>query len=256
MASPFPGMNPYLEWSEIWQDFHQSFIPALREVLAEQIRPRYLVKLEEQLFIHELPAADRRFLGRGDVNIARREPSAGGSQMALVAPAPAYGRIVEVVDIESHAYIEIRDRHGSELVTVIELLSPSNKRIGGDRDQYLAKRHRLLTSSTHLVEIDLLRGEARLPLEGLPPCDYCVTVSRAQERPGVAIWPIQLRERLPIIPIPLKPQDPEAAVDLQALLHRVYDAAGYADYIYDGAIDPPLDGEAAAWANQLVSVAE
>jgi Protein of unknown function (DUF4058) len=43
MPSPFPGMNPYLEHADVWQDFHQSFIPLLRRLLAEQVRPKYLV---------------------------------------------------------------------------------------------------------------------------------------------------------------------------------------------------------------------
>src|ERR1700722_5616417 len=164
MPSPFPGMNPYLERDEVWHDFHQSFIPALREVLAEQVRPRYLVKLEEQLFIHELPAEERRFLGRADLGVSQTDPREDRVAVAVQTPAPAYGSLVEVMDVESPAFVEIRDRHGLDLVTVIELLSPSNKQSGGDRDQYLSKRHKLLSSATHLVEIDLLRGGPRMPL--------------------------------------------------------------------------------------------
>jgi len=253
MPSPFPGMNPYLEQEEVWHDFHQSFVPALREVLAEQVRPRYLVKLEEQLFIHELPADERRFLGRADVSLTAVEKAGGEIGLAEPAAAPSYGRLVEAVDIERSAYIEIRQRQGLELVTVIEVLSPSNKQAGGDRDQYLAKRRQLLSSATHLVEIDLLRGGARMPLDGLPDCDYCVTVSRAEERPRVGIWPIGLPERLPNIPIPLKAPDADVTVDLQSLLQRVYDAAGYADYIYNGKPKPSLTGEAATWAQQFIS---
>jgi Protein of unknown function (DUF4058) len=254
MPSPFPGMNPYLERDDIWLDFHQSFIPALRETLAEQVRPKYLVKLEEQLFIHELPENQRRFVGRADVSLAQ-PARAGGDAVAVETAAPAYGRLVEPVDIEPHTYIEIRDRHGLDLVTVIELLSPSNKQTGGDRDQYLAKPHKLLSSPTHLIEIDLLRSGPRLPLDGLPACDYCVTVSRAQERPRVGIWPIQLKDKLPIIPVPLRPPDADATVDLQAILHRVYDAAGYADYLYSTPPRPPLDAKSATWARQFVPAA-
>ena len=72
MPSPFPGMNPYLEQEDVWQDFHQSFIPLVRETLSEQVRPAYVVKVEEQLFIHELPPEGRRLLGRADVAVADR----------------------------------------------------------------------------------------------------------------------------------------------------------------------------------------
>jgi hypothetical protein len=252
MPSPFPGMNPYLERDDVWHDFHQSFIPALRETLAEQVRPKYLVKLEEQLYVHELPAEERRFLGRADLGVSELNVRGGPAVATAQASAPAYANLLEVTDVEPHAYIEIRQRQGLELVAVIELLSPSNKQPGGDREQYLAKRHKILSSPTHFVEIDLLRGGPRMPLDGLPSCDYCVMVSRAPERPRVGVWPIGLRESLPTIPIPLKSPDPDATVNLQAILNRVYDAAGYADYIYRSQPRPPLDTESTAWARQFV----
>ena len=68
MPSPFPGMNPYLEHADVWQDFHQSFIPLLCQLLGEQVRPKYLVKIEEQIFIHELPE-DQRWLIGGDMTV-------------------------------------------------------------------------------------------------------------------------------------------------------------------------------------------
>lgn len=127
MASPFPGMNPYLEQEEVWQDFHQSFLPLVRTVLAEQVRPAYLVKVEERLFIHELSAEQRRLLGRADVALAAGQVEIRAEPSAAVLEAPIYARLPAAVDIERHAYLEIRDRRGRELITVIELLSPSNK---------------------------------------------------------------------------------------------------------------------------------
>src|SRR5690606_15154439 len=118
-----------------------------------------------------------------------------------------------------------------EVITVIELLSPSNKNSGADRGQYLGKRERVLESPSHLVEIDLLRG-SRLPIKGLPDCDYYVMVSRAEMRPKVELWPFRLRDPLPKIPIPLRAPDPDAILDLKAVLDRVYDGAGYEDYVY------------------------
>ena len=120
------------------------------------------------------------------------------------------------VDVEHLSFVEIRDRQGRDLVTVIELLSPTNKRPGPDREQYLAKRRQLLASGVHLVEIDLLRGHPRLPLDDLPPCDYYVMVSRAEERPQAGLWPLGLRDPLPPIPVPLRAADPDASLDLQA----------------------------------------
>jgi hypothetical protein len=244
-------MNPYLEQPEVWHDFHQSFIPLVREVLTEQVRPHYVVKVEEHLFIHELSAEERLFLGRADVSITGSPPGQPTRSAAALAVAPAYGRLPPAVDTERQAYLEIRDRQSRELVTVLELLSPANKKLGPDRDQYVAKRRQLFASTVHLVEIDLLRGGPRLPLEDLPDCDYCVLVSRYEDRPRVGVWPIRLRERLPEIPVPLRAPHPDARIDLQAVLHRLYDAAGYADYIYTGAPQPPLHPEDDAWARQL-----
>jgi Protein of unknown function (DUF4058) len=138
------------------------------------------------------------------------------------------------------------------VVTVIELLSPSNKRAGDDREQYLAKRRELLRSPAHLVEIDLLRGWTRMPQEGRPECDYSVMVSRAEKRRAAGFWPIHLRDRLPVIPVPLRSPDAAARVDLQEALHRAYDGSGYEHFIYLGEPEPSLSPKDAAWARQFI----
>ena len=251
MPSPFPGMNPYLEQDDAWHDFHQQFIPLVGQMIVPQVRPNYIVKVEEHLFIHERSATERDFLGRADVSVARGDVSLPARQGTQVLEAPVHGRIPVAVDVERLSFLEIRDRRDRHLVTVVELLSPSNKRQGPDREQYLAKRRQLLASAVHLVEIDLLRGGPRMPVEGLPDCDYCIVVSRVEKRPDVGIWPVRLRERLPVIPIPLRAPDADARLDLQEALNRLYDAAGYEDYIYEGMPQPPLHPEDAAWVRQF-----
>ena len=252
MPSPFPGMNPYLEQDDAWHDFHQSFIPAVREVLSVLVAPRYIVKIDDHAYIHELSAEERRPLGRPDVFIT---PTGAGGGLAvpgaavLDAPVPL---VLPAIDVERQAYLEVRDRQSRQIVTVIELLSPSNKDPGPDRDQYLGKRNAVLASGTSLVEIDLLRRAGRLPPVDLPGSDYCVFVCRTWQRPRAGAWPICLRDRLPVIPIPLRAGEPEPRIDLQALLDRVYDAAGYQHYIYTGTPRPPLSAEDAAWARQYV----
>jgi len=248
-------MNPYLEQEEVWQDFHQSFIPLARELLAAQVRPAYVVKIEEYLFIHELSANERFLLGRSDVGIKQSGLPQEGERVTTPAgsvSAPYYARVPVAVDTERHSFLEIRDRQGRELVTVIELLSPANKRPGPDREMYIGKRRQLLASGVHLVEIDLLRGWPRMPMEDLPDGDYYAIVSRAEERPKVGVWPVSLRNPLPKIPIPLRDTDSPAQLDLQAVLHRIYDAAGYQDYIYQGRPQPPLHAADAAWARQFI----
>lgn len=160
-----------------------------------------------------------------------------------------------VFEVERENFIEIRDWETQRLVTVIEVLSPSNKRLGPDREQFLNKRAKLIKSDVHYVEIDLLRGGPRLPVRNLPESDYYVLVSRSEDRPDVQIWPLQMRDRLPVISIPLSSLSEAAVLDLQQALHRAYDSAGYADYIYDDSPEPPLSAEDAHWAEQLLKQA-
>jgi Protein of unknown function (DUF4058) len=247
MPSPFPGMNPYLEQSDLWQDFHTEFLTGLRHQLDPLIGPDYIVQFEKHVYIHELPPEPRRLLGRPDVSVVRTGAFAAGHPNLGLLEAPAEVQIPEL-DVERVAFLEVRDRRGRELVTVIELLSPSNKRPGDDRSQYLGKRREIFRSTAHLVEIDLLRGWPPMPAEDRPEGDYSVLVSRAGRRPRAEFWPIRLRNRLPVIPIPLKPTDPDSQVDLQEVPHQAYDGGGYRKFIYEGPPEPPLNAQDAEWA--------
>ena len=184
MPSPFPGMNPYLEQEDVWHDFHERLLPHLAEVIGAQLAAHYIVKIDEHLYIHEPSAEQRMLLGGG-----------------IVAP----------VDVEGCSFLEIRDHCDGHLVTVIELLSPTNKNCGPDRQQYLDERGRLLAGLTHLVEIDLLRGGPRMCAVGtVAEFAYCAMVSRMEKRPHADFWPMGLRDPLPDIPIPLHGPDPDA----------------------------------------------
>ena len=256
MPSPFPGMNPYLEQDDAWHDFHDHFLPALADAISGQVDSHYVVKIDEHVFIHEAPNESRTVLGRADVLVATGRPAAETQAVAPTAIAAPEQIALPAPDVERLSYLEIRDRRDRKLVTVIELLSPSNKYSGTDREQYLHKRGQLLASRTHLVEIDLLRGGPRMPFgRALPECEYYVMVSRVELRPHQAdLWPIRLRDPLPTIPIPLRDSDPDVRVDLQAVLHRVYDAARYGNYIYEGAPYPALGAADADWARQVAGL--
>jgi hypothetical protein len=252
MPSPFPGMNPYLEQSDVWQDFHDAYVPSLRDALTALVQPHFIVKIGEYLFIHE-PAAEHRLLtGHGDVSVARRWNGSGGNGAATVIASPMIARLPSV-DLERHLFLEIRDRNDRELITVLEVLSPTNKKPGADREQYLAKRANLLRRTAHFVEIDLLRGWERMPIEKAKKCAYAIMVSRAEDRPDVNYWPLRLRDPLPRLPIPLRAPYGCVELDLQAVLNGVYDRAGFALYIYQGKPYPPLSAKDAKWAASLIS---
>jgi Protein of unknown function (DUF4058) len=251
MPSPYPGMNPYLEQDLVWHDSHESFMPVARDLLSAQVDPDFVVKIDEHVYIHELPVEPRRLVGRADLGVTRRPEARSGPKGTATLAAPMQVN-VPGVDFQRLSYLEVRDRADWRLLTVVELLSPANKYAGPDREQYLAKRAQLLGSAVHLVEIDLLCGGPRLPLEHLPPCDYYVLVSRHEDRPQAGLWPIGLREPLPVIPVPLRPPVADARLALQDIVHRVYDAARYHSWIYSGTPQPALVPEDATWARQFV----
>jgi hypothetical protein len=256
MPSPFPGMNPYLEQPGIWHDFHQAYITAIRNALTPQVVPEYIATIDDNVYIHEVSGDERRFLGRSDVSVADSSGATATATQAHSIVAPAFGYITPDVDVLHEPFIEIRDRQTREVITVIELLSPTNKASGSDREQYVGKRQAILASNTHLVEIDLLRGGQRMPVEKLPKSDYVVMVSRSLERPRVELWPIMLREPLPVIPVPLRTGDRDATIDLGRLLQEQFDAAGYEHYVYRTSAEPPLPTPDAAWAQELLLAAE
>lgn len=83
--------------------------------------------------------------------------------------------------------------------------------------------------------------------------EYFIFLSRAEDRPITAVWPLELLDRLPVIPIPLLPGDADAALDLQGVFTATYDLLGY-DLAIDYArpIEPPLRPSAAAQADSLL----
>jgi Protein of unknown function (DUF4058) len=228
MPSPFPGMNPYLE--AIWHDFHERFLPAAAAHLVPQVRPRYIVLIDENVYLHDIPQEERRLIGRPDLSVVRGGGATTLAAVASVMEAPALVLLPEQ-DVESLSYLNVLDRESREVVTVVELLSPTNKRPGEHRAQYLAKRSAVRQSDAHLVEIDLLRGGQPMPAEGRPECTYSVLVSRADRRPQADFWPFGLRDPLPIVPVPLRPGDANARLDLRAILDRIYDESAYEDFI-------------------------
>jgi hypothetical protein len=248
-------MNPYLEQDDAWHDFHERFIPLAATLLGEQLLPRCIVKIDEHIYVHELAEESRRWIGRADVSLGPAPPEAasgsGPETATVVLEAPARVRL-PAVDRERQSFVEIRDRKNRELITVVELLSPANKYAGPDREQYLAKRIELLNVPVHLVEINLLRGGSPLAADNRHDCSYSVLVSRAERRPHADFWPIALRERLPVIPVPVRSPDPDAQLDLQATLDRIYDDAGYVCYIYEGTPSPRLGAEDMEWARRFL----
>lgn len=87
----------------------------------------------------------------------------------------------------------------------------------------------------------------------LPPAPYFVFVSRAERRPIIEVWPIQLNMLLPVIPVPLQAEDSEVTLDLGLALSTIYDTLNYDLIIdYSQPPQPPLEGDEAIWASELL----
>ena len=255
MPSPFPGMDPFIE-SQSWKGFHSRFVNVLGELLVPQVRPRYVVEIEDDVYVFtdsddppekfepDVYVADAR--GESSTQTVVRTASATVTPAVLHLPVPRRRR---------QRYLVIKDRASHEVVTVIELLSPTNKAHKQGRRLYLKKRGRLLEADTNLVELDLLRGGRRLPtIEPLMPADYYAFVAYGDRLPQVNVYAWSLRDRLPTIPVPLAGDDPDATLDLGAALTLAYDRAGY-DYALDyrAEVQPPLSGTDVDWVRSVLA---
>ena len=257
MKSPFPGMDPYLESPTVWPDVHHGLISEMQAVLNGRLRPHYHVRVEERVYISDEQDPGRRVI-IPDLKIMESRLNEGNRSfsperaLALVEPVV----LTTLIEEEIHeARLEVIDTDQHTVVTVIELLSPTNKIAGSrGRASYEQKRREIMSSSTHFVEIDLLRdGDHLHTRELLPQGDYFVHVSRKDIRPKGYVWPIRLSQRLPEIGIPLKQGDADVELDLQAVLNTTYDRGAYDLQIdYRTEPTPRFCNESTGWANSLL----
>ena len=258
MPTPFPGMDPYLERPGLWRDVHTNLLVGLQRPLASKLAPKYYVALDERTYL--LEGKDLALVGQPDVAAIRRNGPTGGvavrTQPATNGLAMAEPVIVDLPIEEEvrEAYLEVRLTADHQVITVVELLSPANKRTGEGRTQYEQKRRTVLNSLTHFVELDLLRGGEPMAMERQPEdAHYRILVSRAEQRPQGMLYAFSVRNAIPKFTLPLQKGDDEPLIDLQELLHTLYDDVRYDLRInYDDEPTPRLSKDDAAWANQLL----
>jgi hypothetical protein len=270
-------MDPYLEAPDVWPDFHDALAGEIRAELNILLPPPYYARLQSrpEIGITMLGERVRRIVP--DISVMRRQLREASVVYATTPAAVLeYPRqqATPAVDFRIpsdpvlHRFVEIRDsQRGHKLVTLIEIVSPSNKLPGPDRRAYEAKQMEILSSDTNLIEIDLLRrGQRLLPYPELEAAiydlapDYLVLLNRSALREGYwidfSLYPVTLREPLPCILVPLAGDDPDVLLDLQLAFNRAYADGPYTRMVdYTGDADPPLRAEDAAWADQLLCAA-
>jgi len=255
MPSPFIGMDPYLE-GYLWADVHQALAYQFRKQLAPLVEPHYAVRLAVFMLTDHAPAHELGIL-YPDVEVVRpRRPTERAIRETVhavaISPAPVSIPLTVPVQVRLVS-VEVRDAANNRLVTSIEILSPANKREPG-LSNLQAKRDQLRMSDVHVLEIDLIRrGMRTWPTDSIPPSPYLATLVRAGHA-HAEIWPIGLRERLPILPVPLRSPDPDVPLDVQTALDTIYDEARYALTINyaETPPEPPLPDNDTAWLADCV----
>jgi len=265
MPSPFPGMDPFLEHPDFFPDLHGRLHVHISEALQKVLPAPYFAVIGERLWVETSaryvePDTDVIY---GSTSI--EEPEGGG--VALATRTRTEPLVFEVThDERRESYVEIRTRArdgGERVVTVIEVLSLSNKTLGEKgRQLYLEKQREVLGSAIHLIEIDLLRGGEHttpMSLERLVrkagAFDYHVSVHRFDQRGRFFIYPWKLESPLPEIAVPLLPGHGEVPLDLQAVFARCYDTGPYQRRVrYEpDRIVPPLGAERNDWLGQVLA---
>ncbi|GAA6621346.1 DUF4058 family protein [Scytonema sp. NUACC26] len=246
MPSPFPGIDPYLEQPTFWSSFHSRLIIAIADAIEPQLGSQYYVEVETRTYQSD-DTEDGLLIGIPDTIIfSDRSDNSTEEQIIASDRSTATQIRPERVEIPmpfavNERYLEVREILTDDVITVIELLSPKNKRSGDGRTAYEKKRRAILGSSTHLVELDLLRGGKPMAILGMRSTTaYRILISRSDRRPTADLYSLTLQQKLPTFPIPLKPNEEEPLVPLQDIFNGVYDRARYSTRIdYRQPIPPP-----------------
>ena len=261
MPSPFPGMDPFLEAD--WGDVHTSLTTYARDQLNRQLPADLRARVEEYVGVeieHDEGESDSG-QRRPDVSVLERwSPRHVESSLELLDPEIADSPLVVSYSNEPETLrrILIHDRKGERLVTSIEFLSPGNK-VGGGRTDFRQKQAELADAGINLVEIDLVRagGWAVYPLErdipGSHSEPYRIVVVRATRPKGFECYPAGIRLPLPRIRIPLRAEDRDVVLDLQALLSQAWENGHYSDIDYAHAPLPKFEDSDRQWIREQLS---
>lgn len=257
MPSPFPGMDPYLEGPGMWPDFHHSLMTYARDALQPLLRPKYRAQMGERLITDQ---PDRSIYP--DISVVRdsaqtyappvQDVMAWDSELVSQSHYDAFHGKQMFVEI-------VQAGPDGEVISVVEVLSPSNKAPGLARWQYETKQKQVLSSDVNLVEIDLLLDGAHVlavppeDLKDIAEWDYLICISRRSDRDRFEVAPISLAQPLPRVAVPLGPHDRDVVLDLQAVFTQCYDNGAYAEALdYSAPLSALVSEEQSAWVESLL----
>jgi hypothetical protein len=214
-------MDPFLEHEKLWPTFQHHLVACLYQTLLPGLVDRYRARVGQRRYATEQALF---------TSVLRNE--------------------------HEEEYIEVRQRSDSKLITLVDVVSPTNKTTDAGRQAYLAKRKEAKSSGASLVEIDLvLQGEPMLDYsrDGLPEWDHAVTVTRSTQPERYEIYTATLQKKLPKFRLPLAADDRDTVLDLQIVFTRCFDQANFLGQI-DYLRDPPtrLDDDDRKWMDTLL----
>jgi hypothetical protein len=192
-------MDPFLEQEKLWPLFQHHLISCLYQTVLPGLVDRYRARVGQRRYTTEQALF---------TSIIRED--------------------------HEEEYIEVRQRGDGRLVTLIEVVSPSNKTTPEGRKAYLDKREECRAVRCNIVEIDLvLQGRPMLEYsrDGLPEWDYAVTVTRATQPERHEIYTATLQKKLPRFRLPLAHDDRDTVLDLQATFTRCFDQGDFVSLI-------------------------
>jgi hypothetical protein len=247
-------MNPYLENPELWSEVHSRLIVGIADELTDHLSEQYRVAMEKRVYASS--GDENLLVGIPDVSVvSKRSEAEPPTNVATPTPQPITVTVPMLEEVQER-YLEIREAATGAVVTVIEILSPKNKRVGEGRQAYGRKRNQVLGSLSHLIEIDLLRGGQLLPIRGGVESDYRILVSRSDRRPYAELYVFTMQQSIPPIPVPLMPGDEEPILDIQTVLQRIYEKGRYHLAIdYSQSLQPALSPENTVWIDEQLKEA-
>ncbi len=251
-------MNPWMQ--NVWSDLHTVLIGYLRDTLSATLPNDLMARAEENVTLSSPMEADH--IRVADVGIVESESWKSGRRPVWTPEddPELTGRMAAPIKVETEMvtprWVEILSDKG-QLITVIEVTSPSNKTASGRRE-FEKRINRFLSGGVNVMEIDLLRGGyAAKDFRGgrWPPATYCIFAIRPDQPTIVEAYPCQLREPLPAVRVPLRQLEPDAGLDLQPLINRCYTNGRYWMLPYPEDPRPPLADEDLIWARERLKEA-